>query len=106
MSTTDERECDRCGRRNPAGRAIDPPHDCPHGVKCVPGILHACGDCLHESKERANAREKRWRSQHPWEREAEVREQAAASLDPSPLAAIGGTPRSGVAAGPAGVVKR
>lgn len=82
MSATDERECDRCGKHNPAGRAIDPAHSCPHGKPCTTSILKDCLECLLAYRARR--------------RLADVRSQALASLTPSPLAALGGTARGGV----------
>lgn len=93
---TDSRQCSRCGTNVPTARELDPPHKCEHGVACTLRILDDCSACALKVYEH-DERTRRLR--------ADLTAKVRASLNekPHPIASRLG---AGIAAGPAGVIKK
>lgn len=89
MST--DLQCHRCGR-DVEHRPNYPGHLCGHGNACTAPFT--CFDCAYAYDANGAIGLK-----GNEERVRELRRQVSASLNPSPLAAIGGQARSGIAKG-------
>jgi hypothetical protein len=47
MTTRDTRQCERCAAYPRTDHALDPPHDCQHGLPCIVNPRRRCNACFN-----------------------------------------------------------